>query len=504
MKHSPLFKIGLLLLILGNYSLCIAQDQEEQLTVNATTTDVEGVSQHDIKEANKLAEVFQLQKQLVYKLLQNIGITPDKLSPEVKNAIDKPQTTSIRAFKSFCNCLDLKDKGQFAKAREQCEEAVKNDPNFALARQLLESMPDQQQSMQEIVSDHMNRGTADLQGTTSNALNTIPPDEPPVTIPSDTGGEGCQTSGGSNGCQVQEIDKSSPPCDSNGHCGFYSTFLAHSGPNGSINVATSPFMNRLAVAIPPTNASGAISINQIGEEGKGSLNLQLDPGNQTGSVTAFQEGQANQGSNTIPDGQLERFVTNGFTTTNGVTGLELGAYLTGFDFTGRLGNVGDNQNYDLFHGALYFAEGQATPIDAVKNLGKVQYSGVANADFSVNGQLVPCQGTCGSFTSTLNYGAAKLEAFKLEANAQQVVGTFTAAAQITANNVGIKPSGEFQFDQTSAGSSFKVGTSTQDLAPAAGVVAGRPFGNQGELVGGVFAIHGENIQGAGNFGGSRK
>jgi hypothetical protein len=96
------------LLVLCNYNLSIAQDQDEQLTVNATTTDVEGLSQKDIKEANKLVDIFILQKQLVYKLLQNIGITSDKLSPDVKNAINKPQTTSLRAFKSFCNCLYLK------------------------------------------------------------------------------------------------------------------------------------------------------------------------------------------------------------------------------------------------------------------------------------------------------------------------------------------------------------------------------------------------------------
>jgi hypothetical protein len=246
-----------------------------------------------------------------------------------------------------------------------------------------------------------------------------------------------------------------------------------------------------------SNAGGAVSINQIGQEGKGYL--------QAGrNVSGFREGQSNQGSNNVPNGQFDRIVTHPLSTTNGITGLELGTYLTGLDFTGRLGNAGGNQSYDFFHGALYFAEGQVTPIDTVKNLGRVQYGGVVNADFSVNGQLVPCQGTCGSFTSTLNYGAAKLETFNLEANARQVSGNLTAAAQITANNVGIRLTGEFQFDQTSAGSSFKVGTSMQDLAPAAGVVAGHPFGNQGELVGGVFAIHDGNIQGAGNFGGGRK
>ncbi|ESS70627.1 hypothetical protein MGMO_120c00140 [Methyloglobulus morosus KoM1] len=502
--NSYPFKIGLILLVLVASSLCIAQAQDEELTVNATTTDVEDPSKKgDIKEANKLSDIFLLQKQLVYKLLQNIGITQDKLSPALRTAIDRPQTTNIKAFKAFCNCLDLKDKRQFAKAREQCEEAVKNDPNFALARQLLETMPDQDQTMQEIVSDHMNRAIADFQGGKNYGMNTIPPDEPPVTIPSDTGGETCQASGGSTGCQVGK-DRSSPPCDNNGHCGFYSTFLARQSRNGDVSLATSPFMNRRGVGIPPSNASGAISINQIGREGNGFLNLQLDPGNQVGQVTAFREGQFNQGSRNISDGQLDRIVTNQFTTNQNVTGLELGSYLSGFDFNGRLGNIGGN-NYDLFHGAVYFAEGKVTPIDTVKNLGRVQYDGVVNGDFSVNGQLVPCQG-CGSFTSTLNYAAAKLVNYNLVANAQQVDGNLTAAARITAHNVSIKPTGEFQFDQKTAGAGggFQVGTSQQNLTTASGVVAGRPFGSRADWVGGVFAIHGGTIQGAGNFGGRRR
>jgi hypothetical protein len=494
MKSCPFYKIGLMVLILINYNLCVAQDQDEQLTVNATTTDVDDPSKkEDIKEANKLAEIFQLQKQLVYKLLQNIGITPDKLSPEVKNAINKHQTTNIKAFKSYSNCLDLKDKGQFAKAREQCDEAVKNDPNFVMAQQLLQSIPDQQQSMQDIVADHMNQPGADgRQVFDVTALNTIPPNEPPLQLPSNIGGEDCQARGAGNGCQVE----SSPPCNNNGSCGFYSTFLASSDTNGGITIANSPYLNRSAVGIPP---SGNISLIQVGQS-NGFLNLQLDPTNLTGRVTAFQEGQS--GSNARPaSGELERVVSHDFPAPNGVTGLELGSYLTGFDFNGSLGNAGGNKSFDLFHGAIYFAEGQVTPIDTVKNLGQVQYDGVVNGDFSVNGNLVPCQ-DCGNFTSSLNYAASKLENFRLTANAQQAQGDLTAAAQITARSVGLKPTGEFLFDQKAG--SFSAGTDSNNLRTANGVVAGRPFGNQGELLGGVFAIHGGGVHGAGNFGGNRR
>ncbi|MCX7088464.1 MAG: hypothetical protein NTV00_10465 [Methylococcales bacterium] len=522
MKSYPFYKLGLLLLLVCHCHLSVAQDQEERLTVNATTTDVKGYSPKAFKEANKIADIFLLQKQLVYKLLQNIGITSDKLSPELKAAINKPHTANLKAFTSFCNCLDLLDKGEFTKAREQCDDALKNDPNFILARRLRESIPDKRQSMAEIVSEHMNRRPVAPQQALGAAtpetvppvasnlapsvsLNSFPVSQAFIQLPSDIGGENCQSKGASGTCQVQEIDKSAPACDDNGHCGFYATFLAQRSLSSGVNVTTSPFMTRIAVSIPPTNASGAVSINQIGQEGKGNLNLQLDPSHQTGSITGFQNGQLNQGNKNIPDGALDRIVTQQFSTQNKITGLELGAYLSGFDFNNRLGTATGNQRYDLFHGAVYFAEGQVTPIDTIKNMGKVQYDGVVNADFSVNGNLVPCQGTCGHFTSTLNYGAAKLETFNLEANARQVDGNLTAAAQITANNIAIRPNGEFQFDQTAAGSSFKVGETMQTLVPAeVGNVAGQPFGSNADQVGGVFAIQDGGIQGAGNFGGNRK
>ncbi|SJM92963.1 hypothetical protein CRENPOLYSF2_3010005 [Crenothrix polyspora] len=266
MKLYPFHKIGLLLLVLcscnGNRSVLPfekeglgeiskinppqpplklspfvkgggehIQDQgDEQLTVNATTTDAEGTSSNDIQEANKLAEIFVLQKQLVYKLLQNIGITSDKLSPAVKIAINKPQTTNVKAFKAFCYCLDLMDKGQFKKAREQCDDAVKYDPNFALAQRLLESIPDHQETMPEIVANHMKSPIiVGLQPKPSEeiVLNTIPP----VQLPSDIGAVDLQAS---------EIDRSSPPCGNNGHCGFYSTFLAHSSPENGVTRHSAP------------------------------------------------------------------------------------------------------------------------------------------------------------------------------------------------------------------------------------------------------------------------
>lgn len=487
MKAYSFYKTGLFLLVFCSNTLSFAEDQDEQLTVNATTTD--GQSQNDIQEANQLAEIFVLQKQLVYKLLQNIGIPPDKLSPDVKKAINKPQTTSIKAFKAFSYCLDFMDKGEFDKAREQCDEAIRQDPGFSLAQRQLNSIPDHQETMPEIVADHMTQPiTVGLKPDTPEiiVLNNIPPDEPPVQLPSDLDAVNRD---------VPQVDPSSPACGNTGQCGFYSTFLTHSNPDGSTAVTSAPIMNRTAVSIPPGNESGNISINQIGQEDKGFLNLQVDPRNQTGNITAFQDGVSTQGQSTVSNGQLDRVVTNQFQTASHVKGLELGTYLAKFDNRASKG-------IDIFHSGIPFAEGVVTPIDHISSLGRVQYSGVANGDFSVNGQLVPCQGNCGHFTGTLNYGAANLETFRLDANAHQVEGNLTAAAQITATNVGLKPSGEFQFDQSNG--SFKVGPNSEHLSAAQGSVAGRPFGNNAEVVGGVFTIHGGHIQGAGSFGGGRK
>lgn len=488
MKLYPFHKIGLLLLVLCSCNVGFAEDQEdEQLTVNATTTDAEGGSSNDIKEANKLAEIFVLQKQLVYKLLQNIGITSDKLSPAVKNAINKPQTTNVKAFKAFCYCLDLMDKGEFKKAREQCDEAVKNDPNFAMAQQLLVSIPDHQETMPEIVSDHMNPPVAtELKPSPPKVLvmHNIPPDEPPVQLPSDLAGVDREVKG---------IDKSSPACNDTGQCGFYSTFWAYRNPDDVKTDSTAPFMNRVPVSISPVNAKDVISINQIGHEGEGFLNLQVDPAHNSGRITAFNDAQLNKGSNIVTNGQLERILLP--TPSHKFTGLELGAYWTGFDFP-RLTKGNHGSASGLFHGYVYFVEGQPTPLDIVNALGPQRYLFIGNGDFSSKGgPLVRCDG-CGRGFALVDYPNEKLNNLVLNYKAPGVV------AQITGNNVSLDPYGRFQFDQTSG--HFSIGANSQDASSAKGVLVGGPFGPRGESFGGVGAIQNEKMQGIINYGGSSR
>lgn len=475
-----------------------AKGGDEQVRVDAYTASVEGASQQNITEVNKLADIFRLQKQLVYKLLQTIGINQSQLAPAVRQAIDRPHTTSIQAFKAFSNCLDLMDKGQYVEARKQCDEAVKNDPQFALAINLRAAIPDRAQSMPEIVADHLNRPDDVIQNVAREpiVINTIPLDTAPVQTPVDIGGQDCQGAGGGN-CASIEIDRSRPACDQQGSCGFYATFLAREDRPGGPRDVSAPYLNRVAVAIPPTNPTGAISINQLGYEGQGHLDMKLSEEGQSLQITSFQDAQAGQGGKVAGAEPL----TKGDEVYH-YTGLELGYYAKSFDFS----KLNPQGNHGLLTGTVYYAEGQATPMDTVKNLGRVPYEGVAIGDFSVNGSVVPCQGGCGTVSATLNYAASRLEHFDLQAQAESasVESPLRAAARITADNVAIKPSGEFEFGQATSGASFKVGTTMDNLSPATGGVAGRPFGPNAESVGGIFAIHGGNITGQGAFGGARK
>jgi hypothetical protein len=60
----------------------------------------------------------------------------------VRARIERFQTTNVEAFRAFSQGLDLKDQGRFTEAREQFRRAAELDPNFALAKEQQQSMPD--------------------------------------------------------------------------------------------------------------------------------------------------------------------------------------------------------------------------------------------------------------------------------------------------------------------------------------------------------------------------
>ena len=105
------------------------------LTINSDLLDISGTKQYDIKEFDgQLSEIINIEKKVVFNTLSNLGIT---LSNEEKNNIRKNITNSLTAFLAFCNGLDHYDLGNMEVAVTFFDQAVKEDPNFRLARNMM-------------------------------------------------------------------------------------------------------------------------------------------------------------------------------------------------------------------------------------------------------------------------------------------------------------------------------------------------------------------------------
>ncbi len=84
-----------------------------------------------IKEADALKNIFRIEKDLVFSLLNDMGIL---LTPEEKAKIQQIPTKNIRAFMAYCQGLEMEDRGDFAKAAQFFQKAVRLDPNFGQAK----------------------------------------------------------------------------------------------------------------------------------------------------------------------------------------------------------------------------------------------------------------------------------------------------------------------------------------------------------------------------------
>ncbi len=95
--------------------------------VNATTADIVAAG----SAANKLQQLFDIEKQAVFQLLQRMGIA---LTPAEQRAISERPTADLQAFLSFSRGLEAEDHGDFAAAEADFNAAVTRDPNFRAAR----------------------------------------------------------------------------------------------------------------------------------------------------------------------------------------------------------------------------------------------------------------------------------------------------------------------------------------------------------------------------------
>ena len=94
------------------------------------------------KESGKISELYELEKSLAFAILADLGYPRQRLQDEgALGAIETPQTTSLPALTSFSKGLDAKDRQDYATARTEFDQSLKDDPNFELAKKELLALP---------------------------------------------------------------------------------------------------------------------------------------------------------------------------------------------------------------------------------------------------------------------------------------------------------------------------------------------------------------------------
>ena len=78
-----------------------------------------------------LSRLFRMEKELVLRIFDYFDI---ELTPQQRERILKIPTENMMAFMSYCRGLDALDEGNFEKAQEYFDRALKLDVNFEIAR----------------------------------------------------------------------------------------------------------------------------------------------------------------------------------------------------------------------------------------------------------------------------------------------------------------------------------------------------------------------------------
>lgn len=111
--------------------------RSDDLRLDATvvvTTTAKAAGQSSASD--RLAQLFAMEKQLVFKLLEQLGVTP---TPAQRRAISERPTADLQAFLAFSRGLVEEDRGDFGAAAAAFEAASRRDPNFRAARDHLQS-----------------------------------------------------------------------------------------------------------------------------------------------------------------------------------------------------------------------------------------------------------------------------------------------------------------------------------------------------------------------------
>jgi hypothetical protein len=83
-------------------------------------------------DADALRALFDIEKRVVFQLLDRMGIT---LTPAERTAVNERPTQDLQAFLLYSRGLESQDRGDFGAAAQSFQAAAQRDPSFSAAAQ---------------------------------------------------------------------------------------------------------------------------------------------------------------------------------------------------------------------------------------------------------------------------------------------------------------------------------------------------------------------------------
>ena len=124
---------------------------DQDIRIDASLTETATTMSFPVEEIEgKLEAIFNLEKELAFNIIDELGI---ELSKEEREAIQKIPTESLLAFIAYSKGLDYEDQGMFDEAEQEYKAALTIDPGFDLAQDGIQELEITKSAMQEPMID---------------------------------------------------------------------------------------------------------------------------------------------------------------------------------------------------------------------------------------------------------------------------------------------------------------------------------------------------------------
>ncbi len=127
--------------LLGSYKVVTGTIMglgEDGFRINGVVVQTDdGSSQNSKAQEGDLKDLFKVQKDFVFTLIDSLGITLSQLE---RDAIEEVPTESYLAFLAYCRGLDYEERGMYKPAKQEFNKALELDANFDEAGVELQSV----------------------------------------------------------------------------------------------------------------------------------------------------------------------------------------------------------------------------------------------------------------------------------------------------------------------------------------------------------------------------